>query len=69
MDAQYYIWTIGITGQPKQMKQKCGNPPSWHHWNAGAEQAAQEIALYFSNKGCKGGHSSSAADADCVYIY
>jgi hypothetical protein len=43
----YSFWSIGITTDPTQTKEKLDHPPCWQMWAAGTESKAKEIVNYF----------------------
>jgi len=64
----YFIWTIGVTDNPKRRKSEHGDPKYWHYWDADTESDARNVEKYFIKKGMKGGTGGNG-HADYVYIF
>ena len=65
---QYFVWTIGVTDDPKYRRIEHGNPKVWCQWDADSEQVARNVEAYVLGKEMKGG-TGGGGGADYVYIF
>lgn len=63
---KYSIWTIGITANPDERRNKHGNPEHWMHWKSNSESDARDIEKHFLDKGMKG---ETGGGERPIYVY
>lgn len=49
-NADYSLWTIGITTEPNERKIAHGTPKYWHQWTADSLSIARRVETYFLNE-------------------